>query len=160
MVYDNDLKVKQQNLLAEIRNIVGKVYTFSDAYIKKKGGMPRMGRGMMPYGKITKKYVYCSCRAIYCRNEEGTEFGVRISKYSLLKRDACENVNKIELEDLFVNDLQTLRDEIAFSLWWEATVRYEKLTAELADCKEYVKRFNKFTPAIDKDKVEELMKLS
>jgi hypothetical protein len=85
---------------------------------------------------------------------------MRISKYSLLKRDVCENVNKIELEDLFVNDLQTLRDEIAFSLWWEATVRYLKITAELADCKEYVKRFDKFTPAIDKDKAEELTKSS
>ena len=67
---------------------------------------------------------------------------------------------KTELEDLFVKDLQTLRDEIAFSLWWEATVRYLKLTAELADCKEYVRRFDKFIPDIDKDKVEELMKLS
>lgn len=162
MVYDSniELKQRQQKLLDEIREIVGRGYTFSEAYIKKKGGLPRMGYGMMSYGKITKKYVYCSCRAIYCNNEEKTEYGVRISKYSLFKCDSCENVNKIKLEDLFVNDLQTLRDEIAFSLWWEATVRYEKLTAELADCKEYVKRFDKFIPYIDKDKVEELMKLS
>jgi hypothetical protein len=157
MVYDNDLKVKQQNLLAEIRNIVGKVYTFSDAYIKKKGGMPRMGRGMMPYGKITKKYVYCSCRAVYGYNDNDTEYGVYISKYSLLKRDVCENVNKIALEDLFISDLQTLRDEIVFSLWWEATVRYLKLTAELIDCKKYVKLFEKVENGLPESRINELI---
>ena len=93
MVYfgNIELKERQQKLLDEIRKIVGRGYTFSDAYIKKKGGLPRMGYGMMSYGKITKKYVYCSCRAVYCNNEEKTEYGVRISKYSLLKRDVCEN---------------------------------------------------------------------
>ena len=159
MVYDSniELKQRQQKLLDEIREIVGRGYTFSEAYIKKKGGLPRMGYGMMSYGKITKKYVYCSCRAIYCTNEEGTEFGVRISKYSLLKRDACENVNKIELEDLFVKDLQTLRDEIAFSLWWEATVRYLKLTAELIDCKKYVKLFEKVENGLPESRINELI---
>ena len=157
MVYDNDLKAKQQNLLAEIRNIVGKGYTFSDAYFKKKGGMPRMGRGMMPYGKITKKYVYCSCRAVYGYNDNNTEYGVYISKFSLLKRDACENVNKIALEDLFISDLQTLRDEIVLSLWWEATVRYLKLTAELIDCKKYVKLFEKVENGLTESRINELI---
>ena len=148
MVFDRniELKEKQQNLLAELRKIVGRGYNFSEAYIdhclKNSGERPYIGEGFRPIGKTTKKYLYVPCRAIYTTNDEGTEYGARIRKYSVCTRQG--ETNKIALEDLFVCDLEKILHDIEFALWWEKGHRLKYLEAEMADCQKYVALFNKF----------------
>lgn len=147
MVFDRniELKEKQEKLLAELRKIVGRGYNFSEAYIdhclKNSGERPYIGEGFRPIGKTTKKYLYVPCRAIYTTNDEGTEYGARILKYSVCT--TIGNTDKIALEDLYVCDLEKLLDDIKFSIWWE-TEHMKKLQAEVADCQKYVDLFNKF----------------
>lgn len=144
MVFDRniELKEKQQKLLAELRKIVGRGFECSEAYLKQcKWECNRIGKGGRRFGKITKKYVYVSCRAIYTTNEENTEYGAEILKYSVCTTQG--NTDKIALEDLFVCDLEKILNDIKFALWWE-TERMKKIEAEKAECQKYVDLYNKF----------------
>lgn len=145
MVFEEnkELYEKQQNLLAKLRKLVGRGFEFSDAYLKQCNyDCNRIGEQEVRYGKVTKKYVYIGCRAIYTTNDEGTEYGARIRKYSVCTKQG--ETNKIALEDLFVCDLETIVDDIKFALWWEKGVRMKKLEAEMAECQKYVNLFDKF----------------
>lgn len=145
MVFDRniELKEKQQNLLAELRKLVGRGFDFSKAYLEKCDyDCNRIGEQEIRYGRITKKYVYIGCRAIYTTNEENTEYGAVIRKYSVCTTHG--NTNKVALEDLFVKDLEKIVADIKFALWWEKNNRMKRLQAEMADCEKYVKLFDKF----------------
>jgi hypothetical protein len=145
MVFDRniELKEKQEKLLAELRKIVGRGFEYSNAYLKQCDfECNRIGEQETRYSKITKKYVYIGCRVIYTTNDEGTEYGARIRKYSVYTTQG--NTNKIALEDLYVKDLEKILYDIKFALWWEKSVRMKKLAAEMADCQKYVDAFNKF----------------
>jgi len=144
MVFDRniELKEKQQKLLAELRKIVGRGFECSEAYLKQcKWECNRIGEQEMRFGKVTKKYVYIGCRAIYDTNAEGTEYGARIRKYSVCTTQG--NTDKIALEDLFVCDLEKILNDIKFALLWE-TYRMKRIEAEKAECQKYVDLFNKF----------------
>ena len=122
MVFDRniELKEKQEKLLAELRKIVGRGFECSEAYMKQcKWEANRIGEQDVRYGKVTKKYVYIGCRAIYTTNEENTEYGAVIRKYPICKVPSFQIVNKIALEDLFVKDLEKIVADIKFALWWE-----------------------------------------
>jgi len=137
-----ELERKRQKLLGDIRRIVGRGFEFSDAYVKQINGYPRCGDGR-PFTKVTNKYLYCPCRVVYGNNEEKTEYGASILKYSLYRRHDGKNVEKIELEDLFVSDLKKVYDEIVFCLWWETYVRYPNLKKQMEVCEKYVDCLNK-----------------
>lgn len=144
MVFDRniELKEKQQKLLAELRKIVGRGFECSEAYLKQcNWECNRIGKGGRRFGKITKKYVYVSCRAIYTTNEENTEYGAEILKYSVCTTQG--NTDKIALEDLFVCDLEKILKDVKFALWWE-TERMKKIEAEKVECQKYVDLYNKF----------------
>jgi len=144
MVFDRniELKEKQQNLLAELRKIVGRGFDFSKAYLEKCDyECNRIGNGKVRYGRITKKYVYVSCSVMYAANDEETEYGAHIGKYTIYRN---YHTDKIALEDLFVCDLEKIVNDIKFALWWEKDVRMKKLAAEMADCDKYVKLLEKF----------------
>ena len=109
MVFDRniELKEKQQNLLAELRKLVGRGFVFSEAYLKQcNWESNRIGEGERQFGKVTKKYVYVPCRAIYTTNDDGTEYGAKILKYSVCTTQG--NTDKIALEDLYVKDLEKI----------------------------------------------------
>ena len=145
MVFEEnkELYEKQQSLLTKLRKIVGRGFNFSEAYLKQcHYDCNRIGEQEIRYGKITKQYVYIGCRAIYTTNDEGTEYGARIRKYSVNTRQG--ETRKIALEDLFVCDLEKILHDIEFALWWEKDVRMKKLQTEMADCQKYVDLFNKF----------------
>ena len=145
MVFEEnvELKEKQQKLLAELRKIVGRGFECSEAYLKQcKYEANRIGEQEIRYGKITRQYVYIGCRAIYTTNDEGTEYGARIRKYSVCTNQG--NTNKIALEDLFVKDLEKIVNDIKFALWWEKVVRLKKLEEEMTECQKYVSLFDKF----------------
>ena len=102
MVFDRniELKEKQQNLLAELRKIVGRGFEYSNAYLKQcKCETNYIGEQDVRYGKVTKKYVYISCRAIATTNDDNTEYGAVIRKYPIYKVPSSQIVNKIALED-------------------------------------------------------------
>ena len=145
MVFEEnkELYEKQQNLLAKLRKIVGRGFDFSKAYMKQcDNDCNRIGEQEIRYGRITKKYVYIGCRVIYTTNDDITEYGARILKYSVCTRQG--ETNKIALEDLFVCDLEKILHDIEFALWWEKDVRMKKLQTEMADCQKYVTLFDKF----------------
>ena len=148
MVRDNnsDLYREQQELLAELRSIVGnKRLEFSESYIKADGH-PRLGRcgnDMIYYG-VTRQSVLCSCRVVYSNDPLGKEYGAYIKKYSLFKYFDGQNVKKIPLEDLFVEDLKQVVSDIKFFLWWEAESHFpsvEKLYKETLALKEKYEKF-------------------
>ena len=143
VVVDNkELEAKRNDLLEKIRKIVGRGFEYSNAYISKCSGAPILN-DTMQYGKVTKKYVYINCRCVFSNNEDGTEYGAVILKYSLYKYFDGQNVTKINLEDLFIKDLRKIYEDIKFALWWE-TKRMAKIEAEKAECQKYVDIFNKF----------------
>ena len=145
MVFEEnkELYEKQQSLLAKLRKIVGRGFNFSEAYLKQCNyDCNRIGEQEIRYGKITKQYVYIGCRAIYTTNDEGTEYGARIRKYSVCTRQG--ETKRIALEDLFVCDLEKILHDIEFALWWEKGHRMKHLEAEMAECQKYVALFNKF----------------
>ena len=144
MVFEEnvELKEKQQKLLSELRKIIGRGFKFSEAYMKQCDfNCNRIGEQDIRYGNVTKKYVYIGCRAIYTTNDEETEYGARIRKYSVCTTQG--NTNKIALEDLFVKDLEKIVDDIKFALWWE-NQHMKKIKAEMEECQKYVDMFNKF----------------
>jgi hypothetical protein len=150
MVRDNnsDLYREQQKLLAELRSIVGnKRLEFSESYIKaRKDGHPRLGRcgNDMIYHGVTRQSVLCPCRVVYSNDPLGKEYGAYIKKYSLFKYFDGQNVKKIPLEDLFVEDLKQVVGDIKFFLWWEAESHFpsvEKLYKETLALKERYEKF-------------------
>lgn len=144
MVFDRyiELKEKQEKLLAQLRKIVGRGFEFSEAYLNQCNyECNRIGKGERRYGKITKKYVYVPCRAIYTTNEENTEYGAEILRYSVCT--TMGNTDKIALEDLYVKDLEKIIEDIKFALWWE-NERMKKIEIEKAECQKYVDLFNKY----------------
>ena len=145
MVFDKniDLLAKQQKLLAELRKIVGRGFEFSDAYIKQcDWNCNCIGEQPVRYGKITNKYVYIGCRAIYTTNADFTEYGAVIRKYPICKVPANQIVKKIALEDLFVCDLEKIVNDIKVALSWEME-RMSRLKAEMIECQKYIDIFNK-----------------
>ena len=159
------LRAKQNKLLADIRKIVGgKKFTFSDAYIKKVH--PKIGIGCMSYGTITKKYIYVSCFLQHNNNEDCTEWGAIIKKFPIYyKRASGSFVDKVELEDLFISDLEKILDEIKFYLWWESCVNLPKARAEYERLTECEAKYNKmkkdlgYDPNTDDDEKMSLRKM-
>lgn len=154
MVIDNksELYAKQQSLLAELRSIVGnKKLEFSDAYIKARKGeyhrLGSVGNDMIYYG-VTRQNVMCSCRVVYTNNEDCTEYGANIRKYSLYKYFDGQNVKKIVLEDLFVKDLEQVVNDIKFFLYWEANVHFPQIKKEYDECIVLKEKYGKM---IEKD---------
>ena len=139
----SELIAKQDKLLADIRKIVGgKKFTFSNAYIKKVH--PRIGEGERDYGTITKKYIYVSCFLQHNNNEDCTEWGAIIKKFPICYNRASGSfVEKVELEDLFISDLEKILDEIKFYLWWESCVNLPKARAEYERLTECEAKYNK-----------------
>lgn len=146
----NSLIEKQNKLLADIRKIVGgKKFTFSDAYIEKVH--PNIGVGCMDYGTITKKYVYVSCFLQHNNNEDCTEWGAIIKKFPICYNRASGSfVDKVELEDLFISDLEKILNEIKFYLWWESCVNMPKVRAEYERLVECEKKYFKILKTLDK----------
>jgi len=147
MVLDNtsELYAKQQELLAELRSIVGnKRLEFSESYIKaRKGEYHTIGDSRNYFG-VTRKSVLCPCRVVYSNDPLGKEYGAYIKKYSLFKYFDGQNVKKIPLEDLFVEDLEQVVGDIKFFLWWEAESHFpsvEKLYKETLALKERYEKF-------------------
>ena len=147
MVYERniELKEKQEKLIAEIRKIIGsKRFTFSSDYFEQcKYNTPCIGEGERPYYALTRGYVYCPCRVVFSTNDENTEYGARILRYSL--GGNLITVNKIHLEDLFVKDLEKIYNDLTFYLWWEKEVRYKILRAKMDECEKYVKMFERIS---------------
>lgn len=153
MVRDNtsELYAKQQSLLAELRSIVGnKKLEFSNAYIEARKGeyhrLGSVGNDMVYYG-VTRQSVMCPCRVVYTINEDCTEYGANIRKYSLYKYG--QNVKKIALEDLFVKDLEQVVDDIKFFLFWEANVHFPQIKKEYDECIAFKEKYDKM---IEKEK--------
>ena len=144
----SELYTKQQNLLAELRSIVGnKKLEFSNAYIKARKGeyhrLGSVGNDMIYYG-VTRQSVMCPCRVVYANNEDCTEYGANIRKYSLYKYFDGQNVKKIALEDLFVKDLEQVVNDIKFFLFWEANVHFPQIKKEYDECIAFKEKYSKF----------------
>ena len=132
---------KQDKLLAEIRKIVGnKKFTFSDAYIRKSN--PTIGVGERPYSTVTRKYVYVSCFLQRNNNEDCTEWGAIIKKFPICYNKASGSfVDKVELEDLFIADLEKILNDLKFYLWWEMCDNLPKVRAEYERLLEIEKKY-------------------
>jgi hypothetical protein len=131
---NSELHAKQQRLLAELRKIVGnKKLMFSDAYIKaRKGTYHTLGSVgcEMAYFGVTRKNVMCPCRVVYTNNEDCTEYGADIRKYSLYRNFNGQIVKQIALEDLFVKDLEKVLNDIKVFIWWESDVHFPQIKKE------------------------------
>ena len=144
---NDELKAKQETLLAELRRIVGnKKLMFSDSYIKarcdKYPTLGAVGSEMNYYG-ISRKYVFCPCRVLYSANEDNTEIGAYVRKYSLYKYYQGQVVKKIDLEDLFVKDLEQVLADIKFFLWWEAESHFPSVEALYKETLAYKDKYEK-----------------
>ena len=148
MVRDNtsELYAKQQSLLAELRSIVGnKKLEFSNAYIKARKGMRHtLGGDSRVYFGVTRQSVMCPCRVVYSNDPLNKEYGAYIKKYSLYKYFDGQNVNKIALEDLFVNDLEQVVNDIKFFIFWEANVHFPQIKKEYDECAALKEKYSKF----------------
>ena len=151
------IEEKQNKILADIRKIVGgKKFTFSDAYIRKVH--PKIGVGNREYATITKKYIYVSCFLRYGWNEDRSEYGALIERFPICYQKGCGKfTDKVELEDLFVSDLEKILDELKYYLWWESCVNLPKVRAEyerLVECEKQYLKMKKdldYTPQNDDD---------
>ena len=139
----SELYAKQEKLLSDIRKIVGgKKFTFSDRYLEKY--RPNIGDGERPINGITKKYVYVSCFLEMRYGEGGAEFGAVIKKFPICYQRGCGSfVDKVELEDLFISDLEKILDELKFYLWWESEVQLPKVKKEYQELLELEKKYEK-----------------
>ena len=137
------LKAKQEKLLSDIRKIVGgKKFTFSDRYLKKY--RPNIGVGERPINGITKKYVYVPCFLQKGNNEDNTEYGAIIKRFPICYQRGCGSfVDKVELEDLFISDLEKILDELKFYLWWESEVQLPKVKKEYQELLDFEKKYEK-----------------
>lgn len=145
------LEAKQEKLLSDIRKIVGgKKFTFSDRYLKKYS--PNIGDGERPINGITKKYVYVSCFLEMRYNESKTEFGAVIKKFPICYQHGCGSfVDKVELEDLFIADLDKILRELKFYLWWESEVQLPKVKKEYQELLELEKKYSKMLNEVGLD---------
>ena len=145
------LQTMNDQLLADIRKIVGsKRFNFSDAYLKKY--QPKIGVGDRPIKGITKKYLYVNCFLQHSNNEDNTEYGAIIKKFPIhYQRGSGSFVDKVELEDLFIADLDKILRELKFYLWWEANVRLPKIEAEHNEVLECAKKYNKMLSDVGLD---------
>lgn len=136
-----ELVKKQDELLAEIRKIVGnKKFTFSEAYIRKS--LPTIGVGERPYSTVTRKYVYVSCFLQHNNNEDCTEWGAIIKKFPICYNKTNGSfVDKVELEDLFIADLEKILNDLKFYLWWETCDNLPKVRAEYERLLEIEKKY-------------------
>lgn len=136
-----ELVKKQDELLAEIRKIVGnKKFTFSEAYMRKSH--PTIGVGERPYSIVTRKYVYVSCFLQHNNNEDCTEWGAIIKKFPICYNKASGSfVDKVELEDLFIADLEKILNDLKFYLWWETCDNLPKVRAEYERLLEIEKKY-------------------
>ena len=143
------LQTKNDQLIADIRKIVGgKKFTFSDAYLKKH--QPKIGIGERPINGITKKYVYVSCFLQHSNNEDNTEYGAIIKKFPICYQRGCGSfVEKVELEDLFIVDLDKILRELKFYLWWEANVRMPNVRAEYEKLQELYSKYAKLEDVLE-----------
>ena len=139
---DKDLEMQHKQLIADIKTIVGnKRFMFSDAFTKRY--VPNIGIGDRPIGSVTKKYVYVSCFLQYGKNGDNTEYGAIIKKYPICYQRGCGSfVNKVELEDLFVSDLERIVSELRYYIWWEANVHFPAIKAEYEQTLPFIKQFN------------------
>ena len=137
--------VKKQKLLDNIRRIIGnKKFTFSEAYIKQCGSTPTIGDDGRNYHAITKKYLFIDCWGRYDYSVEKSEGGWYFMRYPICyKVGSGENIHKVELEDMFTEDLQKLYDDIVFYLWWETNVNLPKLKKAYEECLKYKPMFDK-----------------
>jgi len=155
MVRDNtsELYSKQQSLLKELRSIVGnKKLEFSNAYIKaRKGEYYCLGSGCsdMPYYGVTRQSVMCPCRIIIGHNEDNSEIGAFVRRYSLYKYYEGTNVKKIALEDLFVKDLEKVLNDIKVFLWWESKVHFPQIKKEYEETLALKEKYDKL---VEKEK--------
>ena len=135
---------KKQEIINEIRHIIGgKKFTFSDDYIDIRKEYPTIGSGERAYTAVTKKYLYCDCYAVLCRKDSGNnEIGIDIRKFPLYCDKTC-CVHKLELEDMFTDDLKKILDDIRFYLWWEVNVRMPKLKAKLVEIESCMPLYNR-----------------
>lgn len=144
---NKELETKQERLLAELRKIVGnKKLMFSDSYIKARHDVyPTLGvaGSEMSYYGVSRKSVFCPCRILIGANEDNTEIGAYIKKYSLYKYFDGQNVKKINLEDLFVRDLEKVLDDIKYFLWWEAETNFPRVEALYKETLAYKEKYNK-----------------
>ena len=152
------LKAKQEKLLSDIRKIVGnKKFEFSSAYCG--GGMPKIGSGDRPYSVITKKYLYVSCFLRMCNNADKTEYGAVIERFPIYyQRGSGSFVNKVELEDLFIEDMEKILRELKFYLWWETCVRLPKIREEYNKCLDIEQIFNKIAHIYDTEEINNYSK--
>lgn len=144
-----ELVEKQNKLLADIRKLAGnKKFEFSEAYYNKVH--PHIGIGWRPYSIITKKYLYVSCFVQYTNNEDNSEYGAVIKKFPICyQKGSGEFVNKINLEDLFISDLEKILNEMKFYLWWENDVNFPKVRAEYERLHELHLKFARHLSEID-----------
>ena len=151
IVRQKELERKQEKLLADIRKIVGnRKFYFSDAYLNKH--YPKIGIGDRPIKGITKKYLYVNCFLQYSNNEGNTEYGAIIKRFPIhYQRGSGSFVDKVELEDLFIADLDKILRELKFYLWWEANVRMPKIEAEHNEVLECAKKYNKMLSDVGLD---------
>ena len=137
--------MNREELLDNIRRIIGnKKFTFSDAYIKQCGNTPTIGVYEHNYYAITKKYLFIDCWGRYDYSEDKKEWGWYFMRYPICYSvGSGQIINKVELEDMFTEDLQKLYDDIVFYLWWEKDIHLKTIEKELADCKKYVNMLEK-----------------
>jgi hypothetical protein len=137
--------VKKQELLDNIRRIIGnKKFTFSEAYIKQCGSTPTIGVYERNYNAITKKYLFIDCWGRYDYSVEKSEGGWYFMRYPICYTvGSGQIIHKVELEDMFTEDLQKLYNDIVFYLWWETNVNLPKLKKAYEECLKYKPMFDK-----------------
>lgn len=145
------LEEKEKNLRAAIRLIVGsKKFFFSNSFLKRY--QPTIGVGGMTINAVTKKYVYVGCFMQMGFNESNTEYGAFIKKYPICyQRGSGSFVDKVELDDLFISDLEKLLNELKYYLWWEAEVNFPTILAEYNRAQPFVKRYADMVKALGYD---------
>ncbi len=140
----------KKELIKTIQAIIGnKTFEFSEAYVKKSGNVPTIGKSERPYWGVTKKYVYIECYAVYTYNNEAEQYGYDIRKYPIFYRKG-EGIfaHKIELKDLFTTDLEKILKDIQFFLWWENNVHKTEIQKELDKCESYSKAYSKMVKLV------------
>lgn len=144
-----ELVEKQNKLLADIKKLIGnKKFEFSDAYCNRVH--PKIGVGERPYSVITKKYLYVSAFVVHTNNDDCSEYGAVIKKFPICyQKGSGKFVNKINLEDLFISDLEKILNEIKFYLWWENDVNFPKVRAEYERLHELHLKFARHLSEID-----------
>lgn len=134
--------MEREEILKELKSIIGRSFQFSDAFIKKCPVY--IGVGERPYCRLTQKYLYVSCFKIFSYREDVDEYGVEIKKFPICYNSLYgEFVDKVPLDKLFTSDLNKILADIKYALWWETNVHLPKIQSELEDAKKYEALFKK-----------------